>query len=172
MSGGSDPPQGLRTVAIGSAAGRRDRARPAGQPPGGVAASRCAQGGGSRGRQTGRNTARLHHRSARARRAARVARSVLGPGTGVVPRRSRTARHGRKPKEAMTRTLIIAPVGKRVVVRVNPVRAFEIFTGAIDAWWPKAYRIGATSPLKQLMIEPFTGGRWLIRCEDGSELRI
>jgi uncharacterized protein YndB with AHSA1/START domain len=72
----------------------------------------------------------------------------------------------------MTRTFSIAPVRKRVVVRVNPVRAFEIFTGAIDAWWPKAYRIGATSPLKQSVIEPFEGGRWLIRCEDGSELRI
>jgi uncharacterized protein YndB with AHSA1/START domain len=68
-------------------------------------------------------------------------------------------------------TITIAPVRKSVVVKADPARAFEIFTLGIDRWWPKSHSIGA-SPLNQSLIEPFKGGRWYSKCEDGSEVGI
>jgi uncharacterized protein YndB with AHSA1/START domain len=79
-------------------------------------------------------------------------------------------------------TITVAPVRKSVVVNVDPARAFEIFTQGFDRWWPKklpadpalAQRNAAAaatppSPVKESIIEPFLGGRWFSRCEDGSE---
>lgn len=71
----------------------------------------------------------------------------------------------------MTVTLAIAPVRRTVVVRVDPAQAFEIFTAGIDRWWPKTHTVGP-SPFVQSIIEPFVGGRWYARCEDGSEVGI
>ncbi len=69
----------------------------------------------------------------------------------------------------MTRTLVIAPVRKSLRVNAPQARAFEVFTAGIDRWWPKTHGIG-TSPLLQAVIEPFQGGRWYGRHEDGSEV--
>jgi uncharacterized protein YndB with AHSA1/START domain len=77
-------------------------------------------------------------------------------------------------------TITIAPVRKSVVVRADPARAFEVFAAGFDRWWPKklpadpeiARRMGATSAVKESLIEPFKGGRWYSKCEDGSEVRI
>jgi uncharacterized protein YndB with AHSA1/START domain len=68
----------------------------------------------------------------------------------------------------VNRTIAIAPVHKEIVVEATAQRAFEVFTAGIDRWWPKSHGIGAT-PLVASVIEPFVGGRWYSRHEDGSE---
>jgi Activator of Hsp90 ATPase homolog 1-like protein len=71
----------------------------------------------------------------------------------------------------MNSTVQIAPVRKTVLVQASPQHAFEVFTTGIDRWWPKSHGIGAT-PLKESVIEPFVGGRWYNRCEDGSDVVV
>src|SRR5258705_12872306 len=75
-----DPAQGVRAAAFGPAVGRRDREGAAGEPPGGLAASRRVEGGGPRDRPTGRDAAGLHHRSPPAPRPGRPVPPILGPG--------------------------------------------------------------------------------------------
>ena len=71
----------------------------------------------------------------------------------------------------MNRTIQIAPVRKSLVVEATPQRAFALFTAGIDSWWPKSHGIGAT-PLRESVIEPFVGGRWYTRHEDGSDVVV
>ena len=71
----------------------------------------------------------------------------------------------------MTLTIAIAPVRRSITVGVDPARAFDIFANGIDSWWPKAQCDGA-SPFREMILEPFTGGRWYAICEDGSEKHI
>jgi uncharacterized protein YndB with AHSA1/START domain len=68
----------------------------------------------------------------------------------------------------VTRTISIAPVRKRVVVQASTSRAFDVFTTGIDRWWPRHIGIG-TAPVRESVIEPFVGGRWYTKCEDGTE---
>lgn len=71
----------------------------------------------------------------------------------------------------MNRTISIAPVRKTVIVQATPAEAFEVFTSRIDRWWPKTHGIGAT-PVRESIIEPFVGGRWYTRCEDGTDVVV
>ena len=71
----------------------------------------------------------------------------------------------------MNRTIEIAPVRKSVTVEASPAQAFAVFTAGIDRWWPKSHGIGAT-PITESVIEPFVGGRWYTRHEDGSDVVI
>jgi uncharacterized protein YndB with AHSA1/START domain len=71
----------------------------------------------------------------------------------------------------VNRTISIAPVRKTVVVQATAAEAFEVFTCCIDSWWPKSHSLGAT-PVRESIIEPFVGGRWYTRCEDGSEVVV
>jgi len=56
----------------------------------------------------------------------------------------------------------------------------KVFTRGFDRWWPKklpadpraTQRNGASSAVKESLIEPFAGGRWYSRCEDGYEVTI
>jgi uncharacterized protein YndB with AHSA1/START domain len=68
----------------------------------------------------------------------------------------------------MSATIIPAAINKTLVVRASQARAFKVFTGSIDRWWPKTHHIGA-SPLMKVVIEPCVGGRWYGLHEDGSE---
>lgn len=68
----------------------------------------------------------------------------------------------------MTRSIPIAPVRKSVVVDSDARHAFEVFTAGIDRWWPRSHGIGK-APLRESVIEPYVGGRWFTRHEDGSE---
>ena len=68
----------------------------------------------------------------------------------------------------MNTTLQIAPVRKTVIVQAAPAQAFEVFTAGMDRWWPKGHGIGS-APVRESIIEPFVGGRWYTKCEDGSE---
>jgi uncharacterized protein YndB with AHSA1/START domain len=71
----------------------------------------------------------------------------------------------------LNRTVQIAPVRKTVVVAASPERAFALFTAGIDRWWPKSHGIGATPP-RESIIEPFVGGRWYTRHEDGTDVVV
>ena len=71
----------------------------------------------------------------------------------------------------MNRTIEIAPVRKSVTVEASPAQAFAVFTSGIDRWWPKSHGIGAT-PITESVIEPFVGGRWYTRHDDGSDVVI
>jgi len=64
--------------------------------------------------------------------------------------------------------MTIAPIVKVVDVKAPPARAFDLFTGRMGAWWPKAMSIGG-APFAEILIEPRTGGRWFERSEDGVE---
>jgi len=65
----------------------------------------------------------------------------------------------------------IAPVRKAVVVQATPARAFEVFTAGINRWWPKSHGIGA-APIRESIIEPFAGGRWYTKHEDGTDVVV
>jgi uncharacterized protein YndB with AHSA1/START domain len=71
----------------------------------------------------------------------------------------------------VNRTIEIAPVRKSVVVDALPPQAFAVFTSGINRWWPKSHGIGA-APITESVIEPFVGGRWYTRHEDGTEVVI
>jgi uncharacterized protein YndB with AHSA1/START domain len=62
----------------------------------------------------------------------------------------------------------LEPVRRSVVVPADPERAFEVFTAGISSWWPASHHIG-DAPIAEVLIEPFVGGRWYTRHEDGSE---
>lgn len=68
----------------------------------------------------------------------------------------------------MTLTVTIAPIRKTLHVNLPQAEAFDLFAKGVDRWWPRTHHIGA-SPMKASVIEPFAGGRWYHRCEDGSE---
>jgi uncharacterized protein YndB with AHSA1/START domain len=71
----------------------------------------------------------------------------------------------------LNRIISIAPVRKSIVVQASPERAFEVFTAGIDRWWPKTHGIGE-APVKESLIEPFEGGRWYTKCEDGTDVIV
>ncbi len=68
----------------------------------------------------------------------------------------------------MSLTVNPAPVRRQITVAVRPERAFEVFTGSIARWWPKAKSIGR-APQAGLVIEPRAGGRWFEIGKDGSQ---
>jgi uncharacterized protein YndB with AHSA1/START domain len=71
----------------------------------------------------------------------------------------------------LSQTIKIAPVRKTVIVQTTPDEAFDVFTARIDRWWPKTHNIGA-SPIRETIIEPFVGGRWYTKCEDGTDVVV
>ncbi|AWI58678.1 SRPBCC family protein [Sinorhizobium fredii] len=60
------------------------------------------------------------------------------------------------------------PVRKSITVEATVERAFEVFTSEFGTWWPATHSIGS-SPLRNAVIEPRTGGRWYEIGEDDSE---
>jgi len=71
----------------------------------------------------------------------------------------------------LNRTINIAPVRKSVLVQATPDEAFEVFTARLDRWWPKTHGIGR-APVRESIIEPFVGGRWYTKHEDGTEATV
>lgn len=59
-----------------------------------------------------------------------------------------------------------APIRKTLRVRATPERAFAVFT-RMGSWWMKSHST-ASSPQKDVIIEPHVGGRWYEIGEDGS----
>jgi hypothetical protein len=59
-------------------------------------------------------------------------------------------------------------VRKIVNVQAAPEIAWREFTEMMGSWWPLAfYKIGKANAV-DAVIEPFVGGRWFERGEDGS----
>jgi uncharacterized protein YndB with AHSA1/START domain len=55
-----------------------------------------------------------------------------------------------------------------VTVAAPIEHAFAVFTEQVDAWWPRAYGLGAAART-DLVLEPGEGGRWFERAADGTE---
>jgi uncharacterized protein YndB with AHSA1/START domain len=62
----------------------------------------------------------------------------------------------------------ILAVKKSLLVHTSIENAFRVFTEQHGAWWPKGHHIGASVP-QTAIIEPYVGGRWFERAEDGAE---
>ena len=71
----------------------------------------------------------------------------------------------------MNRTISITPVRKTIVVQTSAHEAFEAFTARINRWWPRTHGIG-TAAVSESIIEPFVGGRWYSKFEDGTQAVI
>lgn len=67
-----------------------------------------------------------------------------------------------------TRTIQPAAVRKTLQVKASREKAFKVFTGSIDRWWPKSHTAGET-PLVRVVIEPRQDGRWYGLSEAGVE---
>jgi len=61
-----------------------------------------------------------------------------------------------------------APVRKSITVKASPEHAFEVFTAAIDSWWPRSHHIGKVPP-KRGLIEGRVGGRCYSQQVDGTD---
>ncbi len=68
----------------------------------------------------------------------------------------------------MTQTIVVAPVHKTITVDADPEFAFEVFTSGVDRWWPKSHSMSDV-PVKEVIIEPYVGGRYYVTGVDGSE---
>lgn len=64
--------------------------------------------------------------------------------------------------------MTIAPIVRCVAVRATPARAFELFTGHMERWWPGDRTVGK-KPFVDIVVEPREGGRWFERDADGQE---
>jgi uncharacterized protein YndB with AHSA1/START domain len=58
-------------------------------------------------------------------------------------------------------------VRRSVEVPVPPARAFDVFTGAIDRWWPRDYHL-QSGELEAVGIDPIVGGRVWEQAVDGA----
>ena len=63
---------------------------------------------------------------------------------------------------------IEAPVRKTITVKANVERAFHVFTGEFDSWWPRTHHIGKV-PMKRAIVEGKAGGRCYSEQTDGTE---
>jgi uncharacterized protein YndB with AHSA1/START domain len=61
-----------------------------------------------------------------------------------------------------------APVRNSVTVKASIERAFRVFTGELDTWWPRTHHVGK-SPMKKAIIEGRLGGRCYSEQIDGTE---
>jgi uncharacterized protein YndB with AHSA1/START domain len=62
-----------------------------------------------------------------------------------------------------------APIEKTVIVPLPVEKAFHLFTGAMDAWWPFETHSTGGEKVETAIIEGREGGRWYERHTDGSE---
>ncbi|MBN9112906.1 MAG: SRPBCC family protein [Pseudonocardia sp.] len=68
----------------------------------------------------------------------------------------------------MTDAAPIPPITGTVSLAVPVERAFAVFTGSINTWWPHQFHIGQAD-VEEVVLEPRVGGRWYERGVDGSE---
>ena len=59
-------------------------------------------------------------------------------------------------------------VRRSVTVPLGPERAFQLFAGRMNAWWPREHHLGEAE-LADVVIEPHEGGRWYEVGADGSQ---
>jgi uncharacterized protein YndB with AHSA1/START domain len=70
--------------------------------------------------------------------------------------------------ETNTTRATVAPIRREIVVDIAQARAFEVFTAEMTAWWPPEHHIGS-APIREIVVEPRSGGRWFTRHQDGTE---
>lgn len=68
----------------------------------------------------------------------------------------------------MTTTAPIPPITGTVTIAVPIDRAFRVFTGSINSWWPHEYHIGQAE-VADVILEPRENGRWYERGVDDTE---
>jgi uncharacterized protein YndB with AHSA1/START domain len=68
----------------------------------------------------------------------------------------------------MSTTAPIPPITGTVTIAVPVERAFAVFTGSINSWWPHQFHIGAAD-VDEVVLEPHVAGRWYERGVDGTE---
>jgi hypothetical protein len=56
-------------------------------------------------------------------------------------------------------SLRIISIKKEVSVAASQETAFKVFTGKMDAWWPRTHHVGM-SPMVSFVLEPRVNGRW------------
>jgi len=66
---------------------------------------------------------------------------------------------------------MITEINKELQVNASQETCFNVFTQRMDAWWPKAYHVGAC-PMRNAVLEAKPGGRWYSAHADGSEVNI
>jgi uncharacterized protein YndB with AHSA1/START domain len=62
----------------------------------------------------------------------------------------------------------VPPIEKSVLVRCDPARAFQAFTGEIGRWWPLQMFSISQGKARSATMEPREGGRIYETAEDGS----
>jgi len=65
--------------------------------------------------------------------------------------------------------IAIAPVRKTMRVKAPPDHCFKVFTADLFSWWPKSHAIH-TAVMTHSEFEPFVGGRYYARFDDGLEI--
>lgn len=63
---------------------------------------------------------------------------------------------------------MIPPLTSTVTVDLPIERAFALFTGSLDTWWPHEFHLGQVDAA-EIVLEPGVGGRWFERGVDGVE---
>jgi uncharacterized protein YndB with AHSA1/START domain len=69
----------------------------------------------------------------------------------------------------MTEQATTDAVRQSVTVPLPVERAFELFVDEFGKWWPKDSHHTGGAPLADAIIEPFEGGRWYERTQEGTE---
>jgi uncharacterized protein YndB with AHSA1/START domain len=64
--------------------------------------------------------------------------------------------------------MTIAPIRHAVTVKAAPDKAFALFAGQMERWWPVGRTVGQ-KPHVAIIIEPRPEGRWFERDADGNE---
>jgi uncharacterized protein YndB with AHSA1/START domain len=68
----------------------------------------------------------------------------------------------------MSDTSTIPAISGTTTVGVPIEKAFRVFTGSFNTWWPREFHIGRVE-MAEAILEPHEGGRWYERGVDGSE---
>ncbi|HTV18563.1 MAG TPA: SRPBCC family protein [Polyangiaceae bacterium] len=70
--------------------------------------------------------------------------------------------------EAAAGTFDPNSIRKVITVNASQAIAWRVFTAGMSSWWPLAhYKIGRANAVAAV-VEPFTGGRWYEKGDDGS----
>jgi uncharacterized protein YndB with AHSA1/START domain len=67
---------------------------------------------------------------------------------------------------------LIEPIRVSVRVRRDVESAFDIFTGELTKWWPLDRFTHGPGRSKEILLDPFVGGRFYERFADGEEYTV
>jgi uncharacterized protein YndB with AHSA1/START domain len=67
----------------------------------------------------------------------------------------------------MNEVATIAPVRKTLIVNCSPERAFEVFAGEVETWWPMKTHSIHRDRVRNVVLEPREGGEMYELAEGG-----